>query len=221
MISFSGLHLGFSRMKASKASGELAWLPGLGSFGSYSMFYRTVALMCIGWFFKERGVCSLVAKSGSSEGKSSSPGELSTVGGKGPLHNTWAGWAGQVPMAEWIHSDLASPNWICALGPGSTRYVVRYSCRTAQVGLSGTSPVKKREPLLEAELSGGSLHGDSFQHFPYCSSCPLAGPTHSQPTSYRGSMLGTLALGPSQRHFQPSCKVLSSLLLGSCLSVMP
>lgn len=170
--------------------------------------------MCIGWFFKEEfapwlpSLAAVKAKAA----PQGSWAQWEAGGGcglpKGPLHNTWAGWAGQVPMAEWIHSDLASPNWVCALGPGSTRYVVRYSCRTAQVGLSGTSPVKKREPLLEAELSGGSLHGDSFQHFPYCSSCPLAGPTHSQrPTE--AACLGPWLLGLHRGIF--------SLLARSCL----
>ena len=40
-------------MRASEASEELAWLPGLGVFGSHSMLYWAVGLRSAGWFLEK------------------------------------------------------------------------------------------------------------------------------------------------------------------------
>lgn len=209
-------------MRASQASEELARLPGLGVFGSYSMLYRAVCLMSVGWFSRERRACSLVARSslpGSSEGKQLPMGEgtgsqaqCQAGGGSGltegadTQHPREARGAGpgsaRVPVVKRVDSDWASPDWICASGSGSARYLVRHGCGRAQVGLSGASPVRRRRaPAWGRAVWGKPPLRLPFQHLPCSSSCPWAGPRHHEPSSCKGSVLGTLALEPSQRAF--------------------
>lgn len=175
--------------------------------------------MSVGWSSRERRDCSLVARcslSGSSEGKQlpwerdlgAKPSDRlleAVTSPPGQTHSTCRRWVGQAQVQP--GSPLLNESTVTTQVQIESVHLVLDQQGTwwgtaageLRLGTVGAPRWRRGEPLLEAELPGGSLHWDSFQRFPYSSSCLLAG--SSQPSSYKGSVLGTLALQLSQRAF--------------------